>query len=526
MQGKVWMVGAGPGDPELITVRGREALAAADVVLYDEAINPAVLDLAPESAETLYVGAETHLHPLAPAAVVKLLADRAAEGKQIVRLLGGDPFVFGGGVHEAEALAAAGTPFELVPGVTSTVAAPAYAGIPVVFPRYARSYAVTAGNPAGTAPESLVNWAALATAADTLVFTDAVSNLPAVTARLIEGGRAPETPAAVVQWGTYARQTTVVGTLADIAAKAGAAGLHRPAITVVGDVVRLREQLRWYDDRPLFGRQTLLARARRGASEIRRLLQAEGAEVIELPAAEVLEGGRPEIIGRVVEALVDGQYAWVIFTSERAVELTFRHLLSLGRDARALHATRVVAVGAETVETLAEHGIVADVAADQLDPDALVARISGGEMSRRRVLLPRADQTHRDLLQRLRRTGAEVEDVPLYVSSIPRQPGREALARLRGAEIDIVIFPAASAVASLMRSLEGALEPLARVTVACMTVAAADAARAAGLRVDVVAGSGTPAELVQALAGHFGVTGGAHRQSAIGGTPVGAGETP
>jgi uroporphyrinogen III methyltransferase/synthase len=499
MSGKVWMVGVGPGDPDLITVLGREALARADVVVYDESVNPDFLYFAPEAAEVLFVGSQPSLHPMTPDEITHLLAGRAEEGRQVVRLLGGDPFVFGAGVREAEAVAAAGVPFEIVPGVTASVAAPAYAGIPVIHPDFARSYVVLSGDAASTAAESLVDWDKLARAVDTLVFVAATRNLETLAERLIAGGRPPETPAAVVSWGTEARKVTAVGTLADIAARAAEAGVTAPTVTVVGEVVRLREQLRWYDDRPLHGRRVLLTRTRRGASEIKRLLQSEGASVVELPTQEVVDAVAPAIIGRVGDALVDGQYGWVIFSSPRAVELLFRHLAAMGRDARAFHATQVLAAGADTAEALAERGIIPDSTAAEATAAAILGALRKRNLSRQRVLLPRAEESQRDLLQGLRETGAEVEDVPLYVASVPHEPNRAALRLLKRGEIDAVIFPAASAVASLVRML-GDTAPLRRVAIACISPVTAETAREAGLTVAVVGEPATPAGLVRALA--------------------------
>jgi len=499
MSGKVWMVGVGPGDPDLITVHGREALARAEVVVYDEFVNPDFLHFAADSAEVLFAGRQPSLHPLTVDEITGLLIQRARDGKHVVRLLGGDPFVFGSGVREAEAVAAAGVPFEIVPGVTSSVAAPAYAGIPVLHPDLARSYAVLSGNAAGTATESLVDWSRLATAVDTLVFVAAGENLEILSTRLIDGGRPPETPVAVVSWGTDARKLTVVGTLADIAARAADAGLGSPSITVVGEVVRLREQLRWYDDRPLHGRRVLLTRTRRGASEIKRLLEAEGATVIELPTQEIVDIVAPEIIGRVGDALVDGQYGWVIFSSRRAVELFFRHLTAMGRDARAFHTTQIIAAGGETAEALAERGIVADSVVEEPTVAAVMGALRQRRLSRRRVLLPRAEERNRDLPHGLLAAGAEVEDVPLYVASIPHEPNRAALGLLKRGEIDAVVFPAASAVTSLVRMLADA-GPLTRVAIACLSPVTAAAARDAGLAVDVVGEPATPVGVVRALA--------------------------
>ncbi|MCC6417087.1 MAG: uroporphyrinogen-III synthase [Gemmataceae bacterium] len=352
----------------------------------------------------------------------------------------------------------------------------------------------------GTAPEASINWSRLATATDTLVLAWAAGNLPTVTRLLIDHGRDPSTPVAVVAWGAEVRQQTVVGTLSDIADLVAEADLQSPAITVVGDVVRLRDRLRWYDDRPLFGRRVLVTRTRHGASEIRRLLQAEGAEVIELPTHDVVDAVVPELFDRVVQALDEERYGWLIFSSPRAVELFFRHLHDLGRDSRALHSSKVATVGLPTAEALAEHGIVADVAIELPSTDAILARLPQRELARRRVLLPRAEESQHDLLRALRRLGAEVEDVPMFVSAVRLAPDRDALAKLRRHEIDAVVFPASSAVTSLVRMLGGDVAALQSVRVACIGPITAEVALQAGLRVDTVADPPTPAGVVKALA--------------------------
>jgi uroporphyrinogen III methyltransferase/synthase len=502
MNGKVWMVGVGPGDPELITVRGREALQAADVVVYDGAVNPDLLYLAPEGAEVLNVVQQPLLHSMTSEEITHLLVQRAQDGLQVVRLLGGDPFVFGPGVRESEAVAAAGVTFEIVPGVTSTVAAPAYAGIPILHPDFGRSYAVLAGNAPDTAPESLIDWSRLATSVDTLVFPAARDNLVALTQHLIANGRAPETPAAVVGWGADTRQMTVVGTLADIAQGVEDAGLPAPAITVVGDVVRLREQLRWYDDRPLHGRRILLARTRHGASDIKRLLQAEGAQVVELPTQEIVDLVAPEIIGRIADALIDGQYSWVVFSSPRTVELLFRHLTALGRDTRSFHGVEILAMGPGTEEALADHGLIADLIVESPSADAVLTALRGRDLTRRRVLLPRAEEIHRNLLKGLRQAGAEVEDVPLYIASVPREPNRGALALLKHGEIDAVAFPASVAVTNLVGMLGDQVDLLRNVTIACVGPISVHEAQKAGLRVDVVAEPASPTGLVRSLSAY------------------------
>ncbi|MCI0818375.1 MAG: uroporphyrinogen-III C-methyltransferase, partial [Chloroflexi bacterium] len=290
--GIVYLVGAGPGDPGLITVAGLDRIREADVIVYDRLISERLLDYARADAELIYVGKVPGQVSGADVshdqdAINQILADKAREGRRVVRLKGGDPFVFGRGGEEAEALRAAGIPFEIVPGITSAVAVPAYAGIPVTHRGVAASFAVITGHEEPGKPQSAVDWSHLAAAVDTLVFLMGVKNLPEIVTNLVANGRPETTPVAVIRWGTTPEQSTVTGTLADIAERVAEAGLTPPAITVVGEVVRLRENLSWFEDRPLFGKRVLITRTRRQASELARLLAAQGALPIELPAIEI-----------------------------------------------------------------------------------------------------------------------------------------------------------------------------------------------------------------------------------------------
>ncbi len=295
--GKVYLVGAGPGDPGLITVAGLQRLKEADVIVYDRLVAPALLDEASAEAERIFVGkvaGESHDQE----AINRLLVEKAREGKRVVRLKGGDPFVFGRGGEEAEALREAGVPFEVVPGVTSAVAVPAYAGIPVTHRGLASTFAVITGHEDPEKPGDRASIGPkLATAVDTLVFLMGTKTLPEIVEKLVANGRAAETPVAVIRWGTTPEQRTVVGTLADIVERVREAGLTPPAITVVGEVVRLREKLSWFEERPLFGKRVLITRTRRQASVLARLLAAEGAIPIELPAIEIEPAADPAAVG-------------------------------------------------------------------------------------------------------------------------------------------------------------------------------------------------------------------------------------
>ncbi|HAZ63715.1 MAG TPA: uroporphyrinogen-III C-methyltransferase, partial [Armatimonadetes bacterium] len=346
--GTAYMVGAGPGDPGLLTRRGEEILRSAGAVVYDRLANPALLALARPDAVLIDVGKTPGRHALSQEEINATIVEQAQAGHAVCRLKGGDPFVFGRGGEEAIACRAAGVPFEIVPGVTSAIAAAAYAGIPVTHRAVATSFAVITGHETPDKPESQIDWAGLARGADTLVFLMGIGNLAHNMGQLMAHGRDPETPVAVVRWGTWARQETVEGTLATIADVVAEAGLKPPAVTIVGEVARLREELAWWDRKPLFGRRIVVTRARAQASELVDLLLDQGAEVLELPVIAV----NPRDVSVEFRHLVDEgtAYEWILFTSVNGVELFFQALTAAGGDARNLAGSRVGAVGSATAE--------------------------------------------------------------------------------------------------------------------------------------------------------------------------------
>jgi uroporphyrinogen III methyltransferase/synthase len=431
-----------------------------------------------------------------------LLVDKAREGKGVVRLKGGDPFVFGRGGEEAEALRAAGIAFEVVPGVTSAVAVPAYAGIPVTHRGLASTFAVITGHEDPEKPESSIDWAKLATAVHTLVFLMGTKTLREIVEKLIVNGRAPDTPVAVIRWGTTPEQRTVVGTLADIAARVEAAGITPPAITVVGEVVRLRETLSWFENRPLFGKRVLITRTRRQASVLAWLLAEEGAIPIELPAIEIEPTADPGAVGAAIDDLTAGRYGWAVFTSANAVELWFEHLRERGLDSRAFASAKVASIGPATAEALAVRGIVADLVPGEYVAEAVVEALRtarGWGPEPQRVLVPRAEGARPELVDGLRAAGAEVDEVTLYRAAVPEATPAEALSLLRDGAIDIVTFTSSSTVRNLAAMLNGHIETLRGPLVACIGPITAKTADELGLRVDVVASEYTVEGLVRAL---------------------------
>ncbi len=445
MSGIVHLVGAGPGDPGLLTARALELIGIADVIVHDRLIPPGALDGAREDAIRLYVGKEGGGPSTPQAEIDRLLVEHARAGRTVVRLKGGDPFVFGRGGEEAAVLRAQGIRFEVVPGITAGIAAPAYAGIPVTQRDRASAVALVTGHEDPDKPETALDWPALARFPGTLVFYMGVKRLPEIAAALVAGGRAPGEPAAVVERGTLPGQRTVLGTLATIAQDADAAGVRPPSITLVGPVAALRSELgSWFEARPLAGRRVAVTRARAQASGLAARLRALGAEALETPAIRIvpLDAGVP---------LDPAGYDLLCLTSPNGVRLLFARLAAGGRDARALHGATVAAIGPGTARALAEHGVAADVVPERFVAEALVEALAG--VPARRALVARAREARDVLPDALRARGAEVDVVALYETvAEPLSPAE--VAATTGA--DYVTFTSSSTVRFLLAAIGGA----------------------------------------------------------------------
>jgi uroporphyrinogen III methyltransferase/synthase len=492
LPGTVYLVGAGPGDPGLMTVRSAELVAAADVILHDRLIPVAALHGAREDAELVYVGKRPGAPALPQGEIEDLMIERARAGRSVVRLKGGDPFVFGRGGEEAEALAAAGVAFEVVPGVTAGIAAPAYAGIPLTHRDDASAVAFVAGHEDPDKDGSAIDWEALARFPGTLVIFMGVKRLPDVAARLIAAGRNGGEPAAAVERGTTPAQRTVSATLADLAGAVADAGITPPAVVLVGPVAARREAIAWFERRPLFGTRIVVTRARAQASGLAATLQALGAEVIELPAIRIV----PRLDSAQVRDAIGAihSYALVCLTSPNGVRLLSDALGAAGLDARALANAIVAAIGPGTAAALAERGIRADVVPARSVAESLVEALAPVDVSDRPVLVARAAAARDVLPDALRDRGAKVDVVALY-ETVAEDPDPEAVAAARSA--DYLTFTSSSTVTNLTRALGGDLPNAARVV--SIGPVTSEAARAAGLDVHVEAGRHDPDGLVEAL---------------------------
>ena len=498
--GKVYLIGAGPGDPGLFTVKGKRCLEEADVVIYDHLANPRLLKYAKPEAEFIYVGKQAAAHTLSQEEIHRLMTVRAREGKIVARLKGGDPFIFGRGGEEAEELATAGIPFEVVPGVTSAVAAPAYAGIPLTHRDFTSTVAFITGHEDPTKEETSIAWDKIATGIGTLVFLMGVGQLPEIAAKLIRHGRLPSTPAAVIRWGTRADQEVVTGTLADLPGKCQ--GMKPPALIVVGEVVALREKLRWFEAMPLAGKRILITRAREQASTFAQILEAAGAEVVEFPTIVFAppESWAPldEAIGRLRD------YRWVIFTSSNGVRFFWERLQVAGCDIRDLAGATVCAIGPATAAALQALGIRADRVPAEFKAEGLIDALEAENLRGSRVLLARAAEAREVLPEELTRLGAQVDIVPAYRTVRSNVDAEVIRAMLRDRNIHAVTFTSSSTV-KYFCDLIGEEAPglLQGVVVASIGPITAEMAARRGIASHVVPDKYTIPALAGALVRHF-----------------------
>jgi uroporphyrinogen III methyltransferase/synthase len=501
-QGKVYLVGSGPGDPGLFTLRGKEVLGLAEVVIYDYLANVELLQYAPADAELIYVGKKGGDHTLSQDGINRLLVEKGRE-HVVVRLKGGDPFVFGRGGEEAEDLVAAGIPFEVVPGVTAAVAVPAYAGIPLSHRDFTASIGFVTGHERDDKDASNIAWDKLATGVGTLVLFMGVKNLPEISRNLIEHGRSPATPVAVIRWGTTAQQRTVVGTLATISEEVARAGLKPPAIIVVGEVVQLRERLNWFEARPLFGRTVVVTRAREQASDFKALLNQLGARCIEFPTIAIQPPPSWDPLDQAMGRLTD--YHWIIFTSVNGVTHFMERLRVLGRDVRDLKGILLGAIGPKTAEAVERFGLRLDLVPGEYRAEAILEALGADAMKGRRVLLPRALEARDILPDTLRQWGAEVDVVPAYETVLPAHQSAPVLEALRAGEVDCLTFTSSSTVSNFfqMFSREEIMPALQGVTIACIGPITAQTAEKFGLKVDIMPADYTIPGLVSAIRDHF-----------------------
>jgi uroporphyrinogen III methyltransferase/synthase len=502
----VYLIGAGPGDPGLITVRGLQCLAEADVVLFDHLVHTRILRHARADAEKIDVGVAAP-QPLEQEAICYLLAEKAREGKTVARLKWGDPFVFDRGGAEALFLHEQGVRFEVVPGIPAGIAVPSYAGVPVTYPGGGDTLTFIRGHEDGGKARSSIDWASLARLDGTIVCYAGPQQLPQILSSLMSHGRPPEDSVAVVYDGTLPTQQTILGSLDEVAKTVRQSSDRRPATLVVGRVTALREHLRWFDVRPLFGKRILVTRPRDQAAELVERLESMGAEAIEAPMIRIVP---PEDYGPLDRACISiGEFDWIIFSSPNAVDAFVERLLAGPHDLRALKNVRLCVVGPATAERLARYGLKVDLTPPEYRAEAVLRELStAGDVSGLRVLLPRSDIGRELIGDELRRQGAEVTEVVAYRTLImePEREGEPDVYRLLlEHHIDVVTFTSPSAVRNFVRVLgaEPAADLLRATVVASIGPVTAEAASQCNIRTDVMPANYTIPALVDSIVDHF-----------------------
>lgn len=501
--GKVYVVGAGPGDPGLITVKGLECIQKADVIIYDYLAASILLKHARKNAELIYVGKKGGSHTLAQERINDLIVEKAQTGAMVTRLKGGDPFIFGRGGEEAEVLFNNGVPFEIVPGVTSAIAAPAYAGIPLTHRKYTATVAFVTGHEDPDKAESAIDWASIARGMGTVVFLMGVKNLPHIAEQLIVHGKPPDTPVALVRWGTTSRQITVSGTLDTIVEKVKKAGLKAPAIIIVGDVVHLRRILKWYEDRPLLGKKIVVTRARAQASDLVQLLSELGAECLECPTIKIEPPEDYTPLDRAIKNL--SAYDWVIFTSVNGVAFFFERLFAAGKDVRAFNNLQTATIGPATEKKLFDFGLNSDIVPESYRAESVVKAFGSMDIKGKKILLPRAEEARPILPVELTKMGAAVDEIPVYRTAAVDDDGDQLIKQLEEKSIDMITFTSSSTVKNFKALIPSKKFKtlLKGVIIASIGPITTDTTRELGFDVHITAESYTIPGLCEAILHHY-----------------------
>ena len=496
-KGYVFLVGAGPGDPKLITLKGSECIAKADVLVYDRLASRRLLALARPDCELIYVGKSPDRHTLRQEEINQVLVDKGLEGKIVTRLKGGDPFVFGRGGEEAEALLKAGIEFEVVPGITSAIAVPAYAGIPVTHRDLTTSFAVITGHEDPTKNETTIHWDHLALSHGTLVFLMGMQNLPMIAQKLMENGKKPTTPVGIIQWGTRPEQRTLVGQLDTIATEVIKQGFTNPSIIIVGEVVRLREKLQWFEKKPLFGQRIIVTRARHQASELSQAIEALGGEAWEFPTIDIAPPSDSSFLINALNHLKEFQ--WLIFTSVNGVEAFFAELKRQERDVRDLIGIEIVAIGPATKIAIEQRGLRVAYVPEEFRAEKIVEGLSNRISAGQKVLLARAEEARDVLPVSLKAMGADVWDVPVYKTVIGGANRRELKSLLQDKAVHSVTFTSSSTVRNFMTLIDGDVSLLDNVSLYSIGPITSATAQELGLTIFKEASQYTISGLVETL---------------------------
>jgi len=497
---KVYIIGAGPGDAGLITLKGTEALREADVVIYDHLVNEELLKYAKSGARFIYAGKRGGEHTLEQEKINDLLVAEAQAGNIVARLKGGDPFIFGRGGEEAEALAAQDIIFEIIPGVSSAIAVPAYAGIPLTHRGLTSTVAFITGHEDPTKEKSDINWKALA-GIGTLVFLMGVKNIAQIKEALIANGKAPDTPAALIRRGTTPQQEIITGKLSDIAAKAQAAHFSPPAILVVGNVVDLRETLRWFEQKSLFGKGIVITRPEKQADDLARLLEKEGARTIHFPTIKIIPPADTKPLDDALNNL--GVYDWIIFTSANGVRYFWERLAALGKDIRELKGVKICCIGPATAKKIRKRGISVDLVPEKYIAESILQSFAAIDLRGKKILIPRALDARDVLPEGLKKMGADVAVAAAYQTVNSGRKKDDLQKLLEEGMVDVITFTSSSTVNNFVEIMGIDFVCPAQVKVACIGPVTAATAKKAGFSVDIHQEEYTISGLVKALIDYY-----------------------
>jgi uroporphyrinogen III methyltransferase / synthase len=502
--GMVFLVGAGPGDPKLITLRGKELLERADVVIYDYLANVSLLDFAKMDAERVYVGKKggsgNSAHQLG---INDLMISFAKKGKTVVRLKGGDPFIFGRGGEEVEALATASIPFEVIPGISSAIAVPAYAGIPLTHRDRASSFTVITGHEDPQKSGDFISQARLATGADTLVYLMAMGKLSKIISDLIVQGRSADTPVALIQWGSYPYQRTLVGTLGDIVKRSASEEMKPPVVMVVGDVVSLKERINWFESRALFGKRILVTRAKAQAGTFLDLLRGYGASAISFPTLRIVPPSTWEGVDIAIDHIE--QYDAIIFTSVNGVDYFRKRLKTLDQDLRRLKGITLAAIGPRTAKAIRDWGLHVDLIPETYTAEGLLEALRPGGFSGRHFLIPRAEEAREVLPREIKGLGGTVDVAPVYKALQPSCGSEEMSSLMKRGPIDMLTFASSSTLKNFVAMLgpEMMASYFKGSAIACIGPITAKTAKDFGLKVDVMPSDYTFEAMTTAIVDYF-----------------------
>ncbi len=494
--GKVYLVGAGPGDPGLITVKGLESLRSADAVVYDRLASPRLLLEARPDAEMYDAGKGRDDHRMTQTEINELLVELGSAGKTVCRLKGGDPFIFGRGGEEAIDLAAARIPWEVVPGISSTIAAPAYAGIPVTQRGMSTSVTIVTGSEDPNKPDSNINWDALATITGTLVFVMGWKSMNDIVAALTSRGVPNDRPAALVQWGTTPRQNTVTGPISEIVERGVEAGISAPVALVVGEVTGLREALAWFDNRPLFGKRVIVTRARSQASRLVAQLEDLGAEVLEFPTIEIVPVEDPRPLDEALKNI--DKYDWLMFTSSNAVRGLAARMDALGIDSRSLAHLKFGVNGPSTARALGEIGIKPDAIPNEYLASAMIDLLNEREITPRNVLFPRSSIGRETLANGLRDMGANVDEIVAYSTQSPANTGEHIRAAYEQG-VDYTTFTSSSTARNMVELLGGSPDLINTSRTVIIGPITADTVKELDINIDVMSPEQSIAGIIEAI---------------------------